>query len=157
MYKLGLLLLSADQLRQISRDFIYSFDLEAENPNPIAYYINNPLSSELYLKYILETEGKTETGHNLFDLYKELSHDSKYFIKSKINSILHSQKDFIYMQKGFEKTLKEHSKMFFEWRYIHQFLDTLSSEDINLGFMSNFNLVLQRRSYILRDQNQDQS
>ncbi|WP_432412421.1 hypothetical protein [Rasiella sp. SM2506] len=154
MNELEWLFTSALQLRKSGQDFLNSFDFENETTPPIAFLINISFACELFLKYIIEKEGGKKTGHDMKDIYNEISNESKFYISSNICAILYSQKDEVFFRKGYTTTLEEHSNIFYEWRYIHQFVDKLTSNDINYGFLSNFSLVLEKRAYILRGQDQ---
>lgn len=71
---------------------------------------NRAFASELYLKALLGLEGISAWGHDLNELFSQLTQQRKDSIRvaAKLDPAL------------FEKELKENANLFVEWRYLYE-------------------------------------
>lgn len=93
--------------------------------------VNLSFSLELYLKYLIYKLGKEPWGHDLFDLYSDLSFEIKRYIESRVNIIPNIT---------FENCLKNNANVFTKWRYSHE---TSNLNKINPKFLHEICLVIE--------------
>lgn len=108
-----------------------------KDPLPFAIIVNLSFSAELFLKYILELDGKVEKGHKLKLLFKKLDKkDQERIITSMIYHMQVKEQNQDFIKLGFNKMLERHSDLFYNYRYLHQTIDQVSDLKADYGFLT---------------------
>ena len=93
---------------------------------PIPYIVNATLACELYLKAILDAKkvDRSKT-HNLNDLFSLLPKEIQVDVENRCANV------------DFYANLMQASKMFIEWRYLHEMVAKNVNITANLEFIRN--------------------
>ena len=106
----------------------------------VAGVVNLAFACELFLKCLLNIEGKTPSGHKLEDLwnsYDSISHDNASAIKNTVMKSLVT--DFI-----FEEMLEDDSNVFYNYRYLYEprRIDEINDNPLKSQFLRVFCFTL---------------
>ena len=93
---------------------------------PIPYLVNASFACELYLKSILDAKKVAcNKTHDLNDLFSLLPKEIQDDVENRCANV------------DFHENLMQVSKMFIEWRYLHEKIEKNAKISANLEFMRN--------------------
>ena len=96
---------------------------------PVPGIVNYLFAAELYLKYLLLSEGILKKDHDLNNLFDMLGESQKKKLVNLTNDD----------PEKFKALLKSHANAFVKWRYLHE----LDAAEVYPNFMSKFLTALE--------------
>ncbi len=136
---------SAIQFQQAGlRCFDHPAYKKFESPLPVAIIINLSLSAELFLRYILELNGKEAKEHHLKLLFEKLDQeDQNKAIKNIEYYLKEREGNRQFVDSGFDNMLGLHADMFYNYMYLDQNIERDFDSKANFSFLNNFTAAMQ--------------
>ena len=108
----------------------------------VAGVVNLAFAAEIYLKCLLNINGKQIRGHKLFELWNEFKNINSQEAKDIENAVL----DQIVTDFSFDDMLKNNSDAFYNYRYFYDpdCLSDIKSNPLRLNFLRFFTIILQQ-------------
>lgn len=119
-------------------------DIENFEPQPFASIVNIAFSIELFLKYLIESNGQKGWGHDLLNLLNQLNDKQKQIIYISIfASYARKGKEELLKGDKMGVLLKNHSKIFEDFRYLYEDPGKLSKiGKLDFAFLMDFAVIV---------------